>query len=113
MPDAQHFLDGFNFKMGTVWGNYKLMSAKSTHEMVKQYNEYKYHLTLTFHNYNDNSNEKSFLDKLNKTISKSHTIYGIRNPYKCVIDKNSLKMHREGNDIIVKLTGHAYRIYKK
>lgn len=110
MPDAQQFLIGFGLNPGVFIGGYTLTSAVSTHEQIKRYQEYRYSITLTLTQVTGNASMGYLLGELYKIISKTHVIYGIRNPYLCTIDPiNESNVIINGPTATVHLTGHSYR----
>jgi hypothetical protein len=120
MPDAAQFLSGFGLIQGTIFGiesnrnerntkGFILSSATSTHETVRRYQEYKYSITLTFTNLGSGNYENLFHDVMT-IISKQPIIYGIRNPYHCIIDTPEYGDIVGDNKIITfHLIGHSYR----
>lgn len=110
MPEAHEFLEGFGFTQGAVIGGYTLVQANATHKAVRRYQEYEYKLKLVFRPSGRGS--YAALDAaLHNIISQQHIIYGVRNPYRCVIDMPSHgDIIQEANgDIEVHLNGHSYR----
>ena len=106
MPHAQEFLSGFGLIAGKTFDGYILNNASATHETVKQYREYRYNITLTFKN-SGNGTYKNLYNALKQVISKEHIIYGVRNPYKCIIDIPTFQDN--GETLTWKLIGHSYR----
>lgn len=116
MPEPGKFLHGFNLIYGTQMGQYTLINADSTHRTVRRYQEYAYDITLIF---KPNTglvtaeNYKELYNQLVQNISTPRTIYGIRNPYRCIIDippMDDYLIHRnELGNIVFHLSGHAYR----
>ena len=113
MPDASEFLSGFGFIQGSQISGYILTTTTSTHEAIKRYHEYKYSITLIFKNLGTGIYENLYASIYEKIIQE-HIIYGIRNPYRCVIDIPQYGdiLQDEGGTITFHLTGHSYRIYK-
>ena len=109
MPTADKFLKGFNLVPGTKLGGYTLLEATSTHETIIRYQEYLYHITLVFRGDKVADHDQLFKDLMSE-ISKEPIVYGVRNPYRCKIDTPVSALRDENGDIIVELTGHAYRI---
>ncbi|CAH6419101.1 Hypothetical protein HVR_LOCUS295 [uncultured virus] len=111
MPEAAEFLAGFHFIQGTIFANYTLVSATSTHESVKRYHEYRYNITLVFKNNGGGLYENLFYAVMAET-TQEHIIYGIRNPYRCIIDAPQYGDIEEESDgtITFKLIGHSYRV---
>ena len=110
MPDAAQFLDGFGFIRNSQFKGYILTDATSTHESIKRYHEYKYSIRLTFTNHGmGNYNDLILL--IMSMISKQPIIYGIKNPYRCVIDplKYGDILADEDGNITFNLIGHSYR----
>lgn len=110
MPNASDFLAGFGLTRRTEIGGYILNEVHSTHVSIKRYQEYRYDITLTFINMGSGIYEK-LLSGLRSLISGEHIIYGIRNPYRCVIDPiqhGDISEDTEGI-IVIQLTGHSYR----
>ena len=116
MPEADKFLRGFNLVQGTRFGQYTLSSAISTHRSIKRYREYAYDITLQFHPDTTvtPTNYKELYNQLVNKISQPQIIYGIRNPYRCLIDIppednfSSIHLDELGN-VVFHLLGHAYR----
>lgn len=48
MPHPKALLIAFGLEAGTKFGPYRLKQAKSTHNVIKQFQEYTYDLTLQF-----------------------------------------------------------------
>lgn len=114
MPDAASFLAGFGLIQGTQLDGYVLVSAISTHESIKRYQEYRYAITLVFRNMGNGIYDNLFA-LVHEKISQEHIIYGIRNPYRCVIDapkQGDITEDDEGT-ITFHLIGHSYRAYNK
>lgn len=116
MPSEEEFLEGFGLVRGTDYGGYFLVDSKSTHQQVKLYAEYVYHITLVFRTHNNRDNVTAFhtmINKLQEQISKMHIMSGIKNPYKCIIEPMTQEnISISNNDIIIRLVGRAHRIYK-
>ena len=112
MPGPEEFLEGFGLIKGKKIAGYTLTSATATHESIKRYQEYRYNITLTFRNNGSGTYENLYLS-LHPYLVLEHTIYGIRNPYRCIIDEpqdGDVDIHSDGS-IIFHLTGHSYRSY--
>jgi len=110
MPNAANFLKGFGFIKGRQFDGYILDHASTTHESITRYQEYAYHVTLRFTNAG-NGTYADLLRVVKEHISQGHIIYGIRNPYQCVIDpphQSDIIENRDGS-ITYKLIGHCYR----
>ena len=91
MPKAPQFLQGFGLTPHTMFSEYQLITATSTHETIKRYQEYRYQITLVFMgqpNYT-NINYKRLFDAVMATTTQEHIIKGYRNPYRCIIDPPS------------------------
>lgn len=111
MPDSNAFLYGFGFIKGSKFDGYILSSAISTHETISRYHEYRYFITLTFNNLGNGIYDNLF-SLVRSTISQQHIIYGIRNPYRCIIDAmvdGDITSDNNGT-ITFYLLGHSYRI---
>ncbi len=113
MPDAAEFLSGFNLIQGHVFGNYILNSATSTHQSIKRYQEYYYQITIVFEKISEKASYEDLFHLVIKEINQEHIIYGIRNPYRCLIDYpvNGDITQDEAGNITFKLTGHSYRVH--
>ena len=113
MPEAAEFLAGFGFVKGTRFAGYILVNAMASHESISRYQEYKYHLTLVFQKAGL-SDYISLYNAVANNFSQEHIIYGIRNPYRCIIDHPVHGDITEDDDgtVTFKLTGHSYRVYK-
>lgn len=112
MPDATQFLKGFGLVNGSQMGNYVLKTATSTHEVVKRYHEYKYHIELVFIPDRRSGDVVTLYDILHNKIIQQPIIYGVRNPYQCKIDppnEEDIIQYSDGT-IIFKLLGHSYRV---
>ena len=110
MPEAAEFLEGFGLVSGKQLAGYVLTHATSTHESIKRYQEYRYKITLTFQNRGTGVYENLYY-ALHAYISLEHIIYGIKNPYRCIIDdpqEGDVDMYSNGA-VVFNLTGHAYR----
>lgn len=111
MPDAADFLDGFGLIEGTEMAGYRLTRASSSHETIRRYQEYRYDITLVFTNLGQGVYENLYGEVLS-LISQERIIYGIRNPYRCIIDTpqyGDIEGESDGT-IIFHLTGHSYRV---
>lgn len=110
MPEAAEFLAGFGLTQGARFDGYTLSSSTSTHNAVKRYQEYYYGITLVFHNNGSGTYDNLYHAVLDQT-SQTHIIYGIRNPYRCIIDapKHGDILEDDNGTITFKLTGHSYR----
>jgi hypothetical protein len=110
MPGAQEFLEGFGFNQGTMFGGYLLSQARATHTSVRQYQEYKYNITLVF-SHTGYSTYSVLSNALHTAITQQHIIYGVRNPYRCIIEMpvQGDILQDDNGDITVHLTGHSYR----
>lgn len=110
MPTSDKFLASFGLRVGSKFDGYILDVVNSTHDSIKRYQEYEYHIKLVFRNENNGTWENLF-KVLNKNISKETIVKGVRNPYRCIID-HPTDVHQDDNgDITVNLIGHSYRIY--
>lgn len=112
MPKADAFLRGFGLTSGKTLAGYTLISATSTHVPIKRYHEYRYDITLTFKN-NGTGMYENLFHALYPYISLEHTIYGTRNPYRCIIDDpqdGHIDVLSDGT-VIFRLTGHSHRVY--
>jgi hypothetical protein len=110
MPVASEFLAGFGLIQGSQFDGYILTSATSTHESIKRYQEYRYSIKLVFKNIRFGTYDKLYTE-LYKTISQKPIIYGVRNPYRCIIDDPQYGNITEDHDgtITFHLIGHSYR----
>lgn len=107
MPDAADFLVGFNLFNGRQIAGFTLQQATSTHETVSRYHEYRYNISLTFIG---DGNYTELIRTLQRDISQSKIIFGIKNPYRCVIDPISeYNVLRRGPYTMISLVGHSYR----
>jgi hypothetical protein len=106
MPELQEFIDGFNLTPRTAPG-FTIISATGEHNAIVTYHEYEYHLIITARG--DYNNMYYYIAN---EISKSHVIYGIRNPYQCSIEPMKQGDVLDlGNDTYeFHLRGHSYRI---
>jgi hypothetical protein len=113
MPKAHEFLNGFGLIPNTMFAGYQLTSATSTHQSIKRYQEYQYQITLVFMgqpNYTETDYRNLFHAVMAKT-TQEHIIYGIRNPYRCIIDPPSQGdiVGTLSGPITFNLMGHSYR----
>ena len=114
MPDARDFLAGFGLTRGINLAGYRLDQASSTHTSIKRYHEYEYNITLEFTNLGAGIYNNLFFE-LMSLISGERIIYGIRNPYRCIIDPpqyGNVEQDQNGT-VTFYLTGHSYRVYSK
>lgn len=110
MPHAAEFLAGFGLTTGTQISGYRLDQASATHVSIKRYQEYQYDITLKFTNLGSGKYENLYANVL-RIISQEHIVYGIRNPYRCIIDRPQQgDIIDENGTIIFHLTGHSYRV---
>ena len=107
MPELNEFLHGFNLIKDTNYGGYIIEKIDASHQAVVKYREYKYPITLYFRKTDRRTNKEQLMLALNLEINKQHIIYGIRNPYRCVIQFQSL--NDNGDNVVVKLMGLSYR----
>lgn len=114
MPEAAEFLSGFGFTSGAQFDGYRLSSATSTHETIKRYQEYRYNIKLVFINLGNGTYETLYPLIADK-IFQEHIIYGIRNPYRCIIDPPKMGdiVEDDNKTITFNLMGHSYRMYNK
>lgn len=112
MPEAADFLTGFGLTRGAQINGYILQSAASTHESITRYQEYRYSITLTFQNLGNGTYNDLYF-RVYEIISQEHVIYGIRNPYRCIIDVPQYGniLEEDNGNITFKLIGHSYRIH--
>lgn len=109
MPSASNFLAGFGFLRGSQIDGYIISSATSTEDTVKRYQEYHYSITLVFHNLGNGDYNELFA-KVDDMRSQEHIIYGVKNPYRCIIDPiNNGDVTGDNEMLTFKLTGHSYR----
>lgn len=108
MPNEKKFLEGFNLVKGKVFGDFELMDVKSTHQVIKRYEEYYYNIILVF---KGRGNIGSLLISLSHETRGNKIIYSeYGNPYLCTIDAPiQSDIILDGNRTIVKLHGHSYR----
>lgn len=114
MPEAAEFLSGFHLVQGANFANYTLITASSTHQSIKRYQEYLYKITLVFTN-NGNGTYENLFNAVMAQTTQEHIIYGVRNPYRCIIDIPKYGDILETTDakIVFNLTGHSYRAHNK
>ena len=109
MPTSEKFLTEFGFIKDKEFSGYILDSIVAEHIVIERYQEYEYQIDLMFANDNNQGNYKDLTKILRETTSKQHDIKGIRNFYRCEIDPY-YEIYREYNgDVMVFMTGHAYR----
>jgi len=110
MPKAAEFLSGFGFIKGSTIDGYTLVAATSTHESIRQYQEYSYSIVLEFHNNGTGDYLQLFYAVIN-LVTQQHIIYGVRNPYLCSIDYPNYGDITEQPDgtITFHLIGHSHR----
>ena len=111
MPDATEFLAGFGFTTGAQFDGYILRHASATHETIKRYREYYYAITLEFMNTGSGTYDNLY-QAVHAKISQQPIIYGIRNPYRCIIDSPQYGDIMQTPDGVItwQLTGHSYRV---
>ena len=110
MPDAQHFLESFGLTENTIISDFIISSVSSTHDVIKRYQEYSYDIKLTFKNTGYGIYEYLYYAIVER-ISMEHVVYGVKNPYKCVIDELKYGDIIEDKGMyIFKLKGHSYRM---
>ena len=110
MPEAADFLAGFGLIQGTEIAGYRLDHVDSTHVAIKRYQEYRYDITLEFTNLGS-GNYNGLVSGVRSLISGERIIYGIRNPYRCVIDSN-MDIQNMNKTVGFHLVGHSYRTKK-
>lgn len=110
MPNDHEFLSGFGLIKGVQVDGYELIEAESTHQTIKRYQEYEYQVDLTFENLGIGSYNDLYRE-LSSMLSGERTIYGVRNPYRCIIDpiQNYNVFENPDKTITFELTGHSYR----
>lgn len=109
MPEAAEFLSGFGLTYGAEFDGYTLVNVTSTHQSIKRYREYKYDITLIFTN-NGSGTYENLFQAVMATTTQEHIIYGIRNPYRCIIDiPVQGDITGDNNEVTFHLTGHSYR----
>lgn len=110
MPHAAEFLTGFGFILHKDYSGFILTKLTSSHIVIKQYHEYRYDIVLEF---KGTGPFDSLSDSLVPLIVQEHIIYGVRNPYRCIIDapKPGDIIQTEYDTYVIKLTGHSYRVY--
>lgn len=106
MPEPEQFLRGFGLIPQAKIGTFTLLKANATHEVIRRYQEYRYQITLVF---SQNVNVEALKKALLPTLQQKHVIYGVRNPYLCVIDYNHMDVSTTNNGTTIILTGHSYR----
>jgi len=110
MPKPEKLLSHFGFKRNLTLGNYELKEVKSSHNIIKRFDEYSYDIELTFRPLKD-SDYNELYHKLLGMIKSPKIIKGIRNPYKCRIYQPYDIVELNNSDIIFYLNGHAKRVY--
>jgi hypothetical protein len=109
MPESAEFLHGFGLDQGMSANGYILKVSHATHKAIKRYQEYYYEITLVFSNLGQ-GNYNNLYYTVDNLISQEHIIYGVRNPYRCIIDPPKQgDIVQDNNDIIFNLVGHSYR----
>ena len=48
MPNTQEYLNGYDIKIGSIYGEYKLLNIECQHIQLVRWNEYKYPCVITF-----------------------------------------------------------------
>lgn len=110
MPSPEKFLSSFGLITGYRFGDYILIQSNITHEIIKRYQEYQYDIELLFSN-TENGTWTNLFNVISDVISHEHTVKGVRNQYKCIIDYPVYgNVYSENNNIRIFLTGHAYRL---
>lgn len=123
MPEVSEFLSGFNLIKNKKFSNYILKYVTSTHESIKRYEEYQYHIKLIFKPIigssgimknitNVNVDYENLYNEVIREISKEHIIYGTRDPYRCTIQQPIYGdiEEDENHEITFNLIGHAVKI---
>ena len=114
MPHPTAFLAGFGLTPGTQFGDFTLMKAHSTHEQIRRFHDYQYHITLVFMpqwghrgNYAD---LVSILEPILSSIRIIDSEYG--NPYECTIQAGPEDaIENQDGSYTIYLVGHSTRIY--
>ena len=106
MPESDQFLRGFGLIPQSKFGIFTLLKSSATHEVIRRYQEYRYNITLVF---DKNVNVDNLKSALLPTLQQQHIIYGVRNPYLCVIDYNHINIKQTNIDTSIFFTGHSYR----
>lgn len=110
MPSPRDFLEAFDLVKGAKFGDYKITKATATHEVVKQYQHYLFHITVTFSGGKDYN---ALYDDLMHEIRKKHNVKAIRNYYMCSIEKlKDGDVVEDNGKIIFHMIGHGYRSTK-
>lgn len=107
MPDLPNFLAGFDLVKGKVFNGYRVENVQASHETVKQYQEYKYPITLTLSREDGRKARDTIPSSLKEELGKEHIIYGVRNPYRCWIEIQSIESN--GSQLVIKLMGRSRR----
>lgn len=110
MPEPEKFLLGFNLKVGLKQNGYVCTHANANHKVIRRYQEYKYDIILTFKNEGHGDYHALYHFILDLSNEK-HIIYGIKNPYLCIIDpieKENI-IGNEDKEVTFYLVGHSYR----
>lgn len=105
MPHANDFLYEWGFTPYLRISDYILIKSTATHQIIRQYHEYLYNITLIFSGgtrYND------LYDSILSMTSGSKKIKGQRNWYSCTIDSPTDIYIDHDQNIIFHLVGHAY-----
>lgn len=112
MPVPTKFLHAFGLTKGTKFGNYKITAVSATHETVKQYQLYQYHIKLVLSPLGSSSYTE--MDKadhsLVQSLKGSHDVKATRNYYRCTIDPPSTYYPTSSEDIEYDLVGYGERI---
>lgn len=104
MSDINSFLKGFKLDTISQIGGYQFISVNAKHEIIKEYEEYKYHITLYFHNLG-NGNITELFNYINSITLEE------KNNYLCSLDKLTLKdIKIQKDQLEINLIGHANRI---
>lgn len=113
MPKIEEFVAAFGLIKGNIFSDYRLNTVRGSEEAVKRYHEYKFNITLIFEPLNKNAQYNDLYDALANRLEIEHIVYGIKNPYRSIIDlpKYGDIYENPAGEIIFKLTGHAYRKY--
>lgn len=108
MPDYAAFLKGFGIKKGIIVDNYKLNEIHITHNVIQQYRQYEYHITLIFDGQGD---DNKLLLNLKNYVKGNRIIYSkYGNPYNC--NFGILKLHKSNeNHVIIQSIGTAIRVF--
>lgn len=109
MPDVADFLRAFSLVRGAYIGGFQIINVSSTHETIKRYHEYQFHITVDLQLVSSHESLQSDLVRIVGPKKIVNSRYG--NPYECWIELNEPALQKLGQgQITLHLVGHAIRV---